>query len=200
MIKNIVFDYGNVLIHWNPEHILADMGYSEEDIALLRPVIFDDERWYPNDAGLYSADEYAAICCELLPERLHGDVYRITHEWFRHLPPIEGMENIVRVLKDSGYSIYLLSNIAKEFASHPECVPANDCFDGMVFSGVEGIIKPDRRIFELLLQRYGLKAEESVFVDDRRRNTDAAEECGFSVYRFDKDVSKFSDFISRINN
>ncbi len=196
-MKNVIFDLGNVLIRWNPDHILKEMGYSEETISVLKPAIFTPERWEANDIGKFTSNEYAEQVCKLTPEHLHKDVFRVMNEWYTHLPPIDGMAELIRELKAKGFGIYLLSNIAEEFALHTECVPAHECFDGMVLSGVEKAVKPSKEIFERLVSRYGLNSSECVFIDDREENIKASESYGISGYLFDGDKEKLKAFLMK---
>ncbi len=194
-MKHIIFDYGNVLVKWDPRGILVEMGHTEAEIALLLPGIFDPVRWEANDAGLCSAEAYATQCCAFLPPRLHAAAQKILSEWYTHLPPIAGMAELISAVKKQGYGIYLLSNIAKEFAYHPEYVPAYTCFDGMVFSGVEQVVKPGTEIFCRLLDRYGLSAKDCLFIDDRQANIDAAISLGMDGYLFDGDVKRLQAYL-----
>ena len=89
MIRNIVFDMGNVLIHWDPETFMKRMGLPEEDRALLMTELFGSVEWIQTDRGTLSIEDGIAAICRKLPERLHGTVRELTLNWWReHLLPM----------------------------------------------------------------------------------------------------------------
>lgn len=119
--------------------------------------------------------------------------------WIVNLAPIAGMTDILRKLKAKGSKLFLLSNISKGFAENYKNIPhVNNIlsfFDGLVFSGPIGLVKPNKEIFEHLLKKYDIKAEESLFIDDNISNINGAETVGIKGYLFDGDVDKLKSFI-----
>ncbi len=180
---------------WSPDHILSDMGYSGEDKELLLDAVFTFDRWCENDTGNITAQKYAESCFKYLPERLHKDAERIMDEWYEHMPAVPGMADLIVKLRSEGYGIYFLSNISVEFSENAKIVPPRELFDGMVFSGVEKVLKPHPEIYRLLLSRYGLKAEDCIFIDDRLDNIEGAESCGIKGYLFDGDAGKLAEYL-----
>ena len=111
MIRNIVFDMGNVLIRWCPEVFIDRLGIPEEDRPALLQEVFTSVDWIQLDRGIVTWQEAAARMCRRLPERLHRAVRELTGNWWRGpLIPIEGTAELIRELKVLGYGIYLLSN------------------------------------------------------------------------------------------
>jgi 2-haloacid dehalogenase len=100
--------------------------------------------------------------------------------------PIDGTVEILRELKDRGVPLYALTNMeATTYPRRRERFEFLRWFDGTVVSSSEGVIKPDRRIFEVLLERYGLTPGATLFVDDNPRNVAAAQALGMPTVRFE---------------
>lgn len=177
-MKNIIFDFGNVLVQWHPEKVYAE-HFGDEARAwwFLRHVC--DAAWRNRiDAG-----ESTAACIEELkakqPEYAEAiELYR--SRWREMLTDeVPGMREVIADLSDKGYGIYGLTNWSMEtFPAARERFGILQMIDRYVVSGAEGLVKPDARLFRVLLNRYHLKAEECVFVDDNPDNAAAAKALG----------------------
>jgi putative hydrolase of the HAD superfamily len=177
MIRNLIFDMGNVLIHWDPPRFMERMGLPEEDRALLLTEVFGSVEWIQTDRGTLSFEDGLKEMCARLPERLH----RATLDWWKdNLLPVEGMAELVRELKGLGYNIYLLSNAKLDLHQYFDRIPGSECFDGMIVSADWKLLKPQPELYHVLLQEYGLKAEECFFTDDLNINIEAAVLVGMS--------------------
>lgn len=99
--------------------------------------------------------------------------------------PIEPTEKLLGELKAAGYRLYVLSNMSKEFIEFLRRFPLYDLFDGEVVSCEEHVVKPEMRIYEILLERYGLNPHDSLFIDDREKNIVAAESLEINGFLFD---------------
>lgn len=188
MIKNVVFDFGQVLVHFDPAYMVGQYVTDGEDAAQIAQVLFDRLYWDRLDAGTIGDEEVVGESCKRLPARLHAVTREIYDHWIYHLPPMEGMEALVRELKESGVRLYLLSNISTYFAEHASEIPILSYFDGCVFSAVCGHVKPSREIFAHLCESYGLEPTETLFVDDSEKNVAGAEKYGLLGYLFDGDA------------
>ncbi len=185
MIKNIVFDMGEVLIHFNIRDFADRYDLPEEDKELLLQELFlGNADWALCDWGFYTEEEVAERACRKLPERLHEAAYGITCHWFEPVDPVDGMADVVRRLKEAGYGIYLLSNAGVRHRTYWNNVPGSEYFDGVVASAYEKMIKPQPEFYRLLLDRFSLKAEECLFIDDRALNLAGAELCGMKAVLF----------------
>ncbi|MBO5526904.1 MAG: HAD-IA family hydrolase, partial [Erysipelotrichaceae bacterium] len=102
-------------------------------------------------------------------------------------------------LKAKGYGLYLLSNASRMQKDYWPNVVCSICFDGVMVSAFEKLAKPDLRFYQRLLDRYDLKAEECLFVDDRKSNIEAAKSLGIDVYHFDGDAGRLRSYIERID-
>ena len=109
--------------------------------------------------------------------------------------PIPGIWALIGELKARGYGVYLLSNASTWFAGHLDDYPILRLFDGRLISAPEKMAKPEERIYRLALERFGLNAAETLFVDDRAENTEAAERVGIAGYVFDGDAEKLRERI-----
>lgn len=177
MIKNIVFDMGNVLVKWAPETFLE--GYSESEKELFRKEIYFSENWLRLDRGELSEDEITELVCSRVPESYRADAEKLI-KWYHFSSMIEGMEELVKELKDRGYKIYLLSNTSKAFYKFKELFPVIKHIDGTFISADHGVLKPDKEIFRLFCEKFSLYPRECVFVDDSQANVKSASEEGFS--------------------
>ncbi|MBR2792523.1 MAG: HAD family phosphatase [Erysipelotrichaceae bacterium] len=197
MIKNIIFDMGRVLVEFYPEDFLTKEGITDkEERELLLREIFHHEDWTNMDAGIMSEQEMYDEAVKRIPEHLHQTAHNLIFDWNDPIIPVKGMEDFVRECKEKGYGIYLLSNASVAQPVYWLRIPGHQYFDGTVVSALEKIMKPDIRIYQILLDRYGLKAEECLFIDDMARNIKGAEKAGIRGYLFDGDVDKLRKYIN----
>lgn len=174
MIKNIIFDMGNVLLDYDPEVPLNAFVENEEDKNRIRKELFEGEEWILRDLGLISQEEQFSRICERIPGHLHSQLKKCVYEWDICMTPVAEAKDFCDYVKNKGYRIYVLSNASTSFYEYfPRFAPF-DYFDGIVVSADIHIIKPDRKIYEYILEKYQLRAEECLFIDDRQENIDAA--------------------------
>ena len=187
MIRNILFDMGNVLLRFDRQVFLNRLHVTEEEKQLLLQEVFLSKEWVEMDRGTLREETAEPIMCSRLPAHLHDAVHQLTSCWDQPILPMEGMEQLVQELKAAGYGIYLLSNASVRQHAYWPRVPGSALFDGTLISADEGIMKPQREIYLLCLTRFGLKPEECFFIDDVPANIAGAESCGISgtVFRAD---------------
>ncbi len=179
MIKNIIFDMGQVLIHWRPFMFVQGFGLSQEEEQLLTKEVFTNIEWPQLDRGTISDEEAILSINKRLPEKFHPFVEEIiTGWWKRPLVPMEGMEAVIKELKENGYRIYLLSNASLWLRTYFDRIPGAQYFDGHVVSSEEKLLKPQHEIYETLFERYKLVPEECFFIDDSPYNIEGAYMCG----------------------
>ncbi len=189
MIRNVIFDFGNVLGRYMPEEMTAAIVSDPDAAAVICPVVFDRLYWDKLDYGGITDDEVKADICARLPQPYHESACRIYDRWHTLMPPVPGMQKLVADIKAQGGRLYLLSNISIGFAEQYGEVDwireLFSLFDGLVFSGPIGMAKPHWEIFEYILDHYDLRAEECVFIDDTPSNIAACEAVGIRGILFD---------------
>ena len=142
MIKNILFDMGNVLIRFDRDLFLTRLGVEGEDKKLLMREVFLSVEWVQMDRGSIAEAEAVRRICARVPERLHDAVEKLVAMWDRPILPIDGMYELVEELKNAGYGIYLLSNASVRQHEYWPRIPAHVFFDGTIISADEGVMKP----------------------------------------------------------
>ena len=178
MIKNIIFDFGAVLVDWNPHHLydsyFGDATKAEWFLTEICPYEWNAQC----DAGRPIKD-ITAERVALFPE-WEKEIRMYFDHWVDMMgDPIPGMEELVRDYKQRGYGVWGLTNWSAEtLPLVRDDYPVFKLLDGYVVSGQEKVVKPDARLYRILLERYGLKAEECVFIDDNPANTAGAEAVG----------------------
>lgn len=190
MLRNIIFDMGNVLIKYDPVYFIERAGIEDpKDMALLLWEIFRSPHWPLLDTGELTEAELMERIYPHLPERLHSIAHYLVFHWDKPLIPIPGMKEFIEECKQNGLGIYLLSNASFRQIEYWKDIPGNEYFDGSVVSAFQGYVKPMPEIYEYLLNRFRLKAEECLFVDDVAENVMGAQRVGMMGFLFDGKVS-----------
>ena len=194
--KNVIFDYGNTIVEFEPMNIVKRFGITDNaDANILCEKVFDRKYWDKLDSDDISQEEFINGVLSELPQRLHSIATDICNNWITNLPFIQGMDELIYKLKQDGYKIYLLSNISKHFAENSDKIEIFKQFDGLVFSGAIGLIKPNKDIFEYILHKYNLIPSETVFIDDNKDNVNTAERIGVKSLLFDGNSENAEQFI-----
>ncbi len=190
-IKNIVFDLGGVLIDFNEKRMLDD-NIPEELHSAVKEATFHSKEWKMMDSGELEVEEAVEKMLTSLPEEIHPAVRSMIIDRETQMPPLKEMTAVIDTLYERGYTLYVLSNCAKwlhEFL--PEKVPSGKKFSGLVVSADYGIIKPAEEIYNILLDKYSLIAQECFFIDDSPANVETARRLGMSAHCFkDRDYSR----------
>ncbi|MDR1417308.1 MAG: HAD family phosphatase [Prevotellaceae bacterium] len=182
-LKSIIFDFGNVLIEWDPRRIFRDMVPAEELENFMQNV-WKDEWNNSLDSGVSLADNEQSMKAKYPQHSRYIAAYHA--RWYESL----GDENVESValltqLQNAGYATYGLSNWSAEtFPIVRKAHPFFNSFDGIVLSGEEKVCKPTPQIYAILLERYKLHPAQCAFIDDRQENLDAAKEMGITPILF----------------
>lgn len=195
-VRNIIFDMGNVIIRFEPDVFFDREGIeNESDRKLLKEMIYDSDMWIQMDMGDLDAEHMAKIVEKTLPDHLKSHARNLICGWCDPIMVMDGMNELVFDVKKKGYKIYLLSNASAQQKTYWQDVECSVCFDGTVVSAFEHLMKPDERIYHLLLERYGLHADECLFIDDRPVNLETAAGLGMDTFLFERDVSSLREYI-----
>jgi len=189
MLRNIIFDMGGVLTEFDPEYFVTCLELTEPgDREMLLNEVFRSEEWKMQDAGEIDEAETERRVVQRLPERLHAAAHRMIFEWDLLSRPIEGMADLVRDCKAAGLGVYLLSNASIRQPEYWLHIPGSEYFDGTCVSAFYGLLKPSKEIFRLAMEKFCLKAEECLFVDDTKVNAEGAIAAGLMGFHFTGDA------------
>ncbi len=201
MIKNYIFDFGNVLAEFNPDKLTAPFVKDTDTRKMLSKIVFDRLYWDKLDDGSMTDEEVRIGIRSRVPKEYSDLACTVYDHWVKSLTPVEGMPQLISDIKKTNRKLYLLSNISIGFANSYREVPwikeLLSSFDGLVFSGPIGLVKPDKNIFEHLLKQFDLKAEECLFIDDAPRNLEGAKQVGIQGCLFDGDSQKLRKYLER---
>lgn len=184
MIKNVIFDMGNVLLDFDPRTQLDAACRSEKAKEILIKELYGGEEWIQRDLGNISVEELYFGVAARIPQEYHEDLKKCISIWHEFMIPLNGANEFLQKVKNNGYKVFILSNASEDFYTYFTRHFDLDFFDGYVVSADLHIIKPDERIYRYLLGKYDLKAEESLFIDDREDNVQGAENVGIKGFVF----------------
>ena len=178
MIRNAVFDLGNVMVSFDPQRYTEEIAIPEEKRqALVRAVVWSKE-WSDYDRGLIRDKRELLEKETAAHPELMAEIGRFLLNWEELLTENKESSALVRKLKGEGYRVFLLSNLSYDGKNYAMRYPFMKEFEGTVFSCDEHWNKPEPELYQILLGRYGLKAEETVFFDDSPPNIAGAEAVG----------------------
>ena len=181
MIKNIIFDVGDVLLEYRWQDMLKDYGLPDDEAYKVGNLMFNDNLWHEFDLANMTRDEIVGQYLKNYPDYAKVMQWFMTHGELMHVKREDVWEKAQK-LKEKGYGIYILSNYSQElFEKHTKDAPFISLADGVVVSYQIHITKPDEKIYRYLLDKYNLKAEECIFFDDREENTEAARKLGIEA-------------------
>ena len=179
MIKNIVFDISNVLAPFRFKEFLAEKGF---DGAMIKRIIKASAMtpyWTEFEKGKLTYEEAMNGFISTDPE-IAAELHKAYESCVGIMGKYDYTEGWIKSLKEAGYRLYCITNFTPAgYEQCYDCISFIEKFDGCVFSFREGVAKPDLEIYKILLERYDLKAEECVFIDDTEENVLSAEKLGF---------------------
>ena len=196
MIKNIIFDYGNVLVDWNPAYLfLPVFGGDEQKCKFFTEHVCNREWFTRMDRG-----ESMDVCVAEL-QAVHPDyadaIALFRDRWFDMCHgDIPGMVEIIQDLKSRGVGVYGLTNWpAATFTEARRRFRTLAGIDNYVVSSSVKLAKPEPAIYELLIRKYNLKPQECAFIDDRIDNVNAAKALGMSGIVYPGSANQLQDIL-----
>ena len=184
MIRNIIFDIGNVLTDYRWEGFLADKGFDAEMIKKIAKASIMHPLWAEYDRGTWTDEQVLAAFVKDAPE-LEKELHQAFENIAGMVTPRAYTIPWLQELKAKGYHVYYLSNFSHK--AETECAEALNFLpemEGGILSYKEHLIKPEPEIYRTLLDKFNLVADECVFLDDRRENIEAAETQGIHTVLF----------------
>lgn len=185
MIKNIVFDVGMVLVDFKWRQVMEDVGCTPDEVETIAAVMVNSPFWNELDRGVMDEEDVIAQMIEKLPgledkARAFWENIHLTIEAFPYA------KDWVKGLKAAGYHTYLLTNYPRSLYKNTaeQCFTFLPYIDDVLVSSHEKMTKPDKEIYERLLEKFDLKAEETIFIDDRLANVEGAESVGIMGIHF----------------
>jgi len=185
MIRNIIFDMGNVLRRFEPELCIRHYAADANDAALLNQVVFGSAEWLMLDRGTITYEEAENRWAARLPEHLRQPLHEMLPHWHEYLPAIPGMAELARDLKAAGYHNYLFSNVSVRIEQIKETLAAAPYLDGIIASAHYQLMKPEPAFYQVLFDTFNLKPEECFFIDDYLPNIEAGRALGMAGHVFD---------------
>ena len=193
MIKNVVLDMGNVLLDFRPEYVMDQFCSSEEEKDVIRRELFEGPEWPLGDRGDIKDKDRFDLVKVRVPEKYHEALKNCALHWDICMDPLDGAKEFCEKVKEKGYKIFVLSNASDLFYVYfPKFLPL-DFFDGVFVSSDYLMLKPDVEIYKTFLDKYGLKGEECLFIDDRQDNIEGAGKAGLNTFRFEGNYEKVLD-------
>ena len=185
MIKNIVFDVGLVLVEFNWQSYLDSFHFDKEKRDKIAKATFQSEVWDERDKGLLEEEDYIRKFQALAPEYA-DDIRTVIERSTECIVRMDYAETWTKYLKEQGYNLYILTNYSRYMLDGTKKteMPFLKYMDGVIFSCDVKQMKPDAEIYQTLLDRFSLKADETLFIDDRAENCKGAEKVGIHALQF----------------
>ena len=197
MIKNIIFDLGGVVVAWRPDYIFQTFPGNPVLVEQIRHSPFFVDTWSAFDRGTITKEELVeqAVKITSCPKEDCEAFISYIKSTLADLPETIAL---IRELSEKGYRLFCLSNMSVDFYDYLKGREVFRYFEGKVISAKEQLIKPDPAIYTLILQRYRLKPEETLFIDDLESNIQAAREQGIHTVHFTGDPKAYNEIRGRL--
>lgn len=188
-INTVIFDLGNVLVKYDWETFLSSFGFDEVTYGKIANAVFLSDAWQQGDAGL-SPEEELRLFIEGAPS-YEKEIRRVFEKLGGCIEKYPYTDRLIQYFREKGFKIYYLSNYSEDmYLKSKKELDFIEKFDGGIFSYKEKCIKPDRKIYERLLERYAMIPGQALFLDDREENVEAARKLGIQGEVFTEDLLK----------
>ncbi len=187
MIKNIIFDMGNVLLRYDEKEISSYYAHTPEEFAFIHDEIVDSIEWKRLDAGLITREIAIKSINIRTYNKYESLVRNFMNSWYIHQIWNKNALDIVKDLYKHNYNLYVISNMSEDVWNHFKVYPYIKYFKGILVSYVVKTLKPNTDIYDIFLKLSGLNPSESIFIDDRIENVNTASRLGFRARLVSKD-------------
>ena len=181
MYKNIIFDFGGVVVDFNPRNFLMDRFMNKHAEEIVYDLTFGSQEWLDLDRGTVTR---AVANRAMLENAAHVnrefEVKTVIEEWITMLRTKKSTVRVMKELKAAGYRLYYLTNMATDIMDELRQREWFALFDGGVASCDVHLCKPEPEIYTTLMQQCNLAYDESIFVDDNKINAQAAYNLGIT--------------------
>lgn len=188
-IKNIVFDIGNVLFAYNPEKIIDEIiGKTPYKTLYLEKLFYRKTLWHDLDIGKQTEAEAKTMLTKSVNHNSeHTEaLFKLFDNWVYHLDPIKESKALMLEWRNMGHPIYFLTNFQdKPYDKLIQAFPFMQHAEGAIVSAKVHLAKPDPKIYDLLVTTFKLNPHETLFIDDKPENIEAAIRCGWSGIVFE---------------
>lgn len=196
MIKNIVFDLGNVILKGSPNIVLEQIKIDKKQYESIKNDFFND--WKSLDLGGSTLREQLEKC--KFDFEIDSEIEEKLLHYYKYRPFNVEILELIKELKNKGYKIYILSNNNKEAEKYLLEIPDFKAFDGWIFSCDYQIMKPDPKIYNILFETYNLKPEECFFIDDSRKNIETGNKLGMAGFVLDYENNGIAELCKELKN
>lgn len=189
MIRNIIFDVGKVLVNYQWRPYMDTFGFTEDVYQRVEQAVFLNPDWILGDMGAVTPDEWLNLMISKEPA-LEKEIRAVYDGFGAVIEKFPYTDAWVGNFREKGYHLYYLSNFPEELHRKSyDTLRFLDDFDGGIFSWKVKCIKPEEKIYRLLLEQYHLKPEECLFYDDTAVNIEAAKKLGINAILFHQDIA-----------
>lgn len=195
MIRTILFDMGNVIIHYDPPLFCRRFCSTPEEVRELTENIFYTPEWVRLDEGTITLEEFHEINKKRIRPELHEAAHDVLYRWYENLPVYAGMEELIVELKNLGIRMFVCSNAGLQFHEYAPHVPAFRHMEALIISADLHCNKPQPGIFQHILQTYNINPSECLFIDDLEVNVKGAEAVGIQGYWYDGNIAHLRQYL-----
>lgn len=195
MIKAVVFDFGNVIADFNQVELIKQFNPKSMKPLAFQNIIF--QNWSALDDGKIELETYIEDCLKRAPESAKPEIIDFIHRWPQFLKYNEPIYELIKELESKEVRLFLLSNAPKFFQESLPNFHILNAFEGLVLSGVEQVSKPNPRIYQILLERYDLQPESTLFIDDLKENVEAARALGIQAVQYKGSTDEIYEWLQK---
>lgn len=188
LIKNIVFDMGNVLTKYSMAEYIKKYAQSEEAFRIVKNEVCASVEWIQMDRGTLTDEDALASIKARVPDAFHETVERFIREFRMEQEPNPPMERLTGKLKAEGYGLYLMSNTSHRFRKFAKGIASVAYMKGIWISCEHGYLKPEREAYLDFFAQFDLRPEECIFIDDSPANIEAGMNFGMKGIVYHQDV------------
>ena len=190
MIKNIIFDFGNVIGNFDYNEVIGKFTDKKEEKEFLINEVINSDFWIGLgllDSGLISYEGVIKLINDKTNNIYPDLVEKLIMNYYKYIYISDEIKNVVKSIKEKGYNLYILSNTSKEVVEYFKDNSIFDYFDGFVLSYKINMLKPYESIFKYTLDKFNLIPSECLFIDDRKDNVETANRLGIKGRNVNKD-------------